>query len=92
MYITARCVQVMERCLLMFTTSLAEMPYLQMPLAEVVNKKISLILLCTTTVAHTLALCSVYIVHCILHSRVGVSIHMPSYDSVYMHTQLSYNL
>ena len=26
------------RCLLMFTTSLGEMPYLQMPLAEVVTK------------------------------------------------------
>ena len=44
------------RCLLMFTTSLGEMPYLQMPLAEIVNKKISLIMLCTTTVAHSLAL------------------------------------
>ena len=36
-YITVLCVQVMERCLLMFTTSLGEMPYLQMPLAKVVN-------------------------------------------------------
>ena len=44
------------KMLVMFTTSLGEMPYLQMPLAEVVNKKICLIMLCTTTVAHSLAL------------------------------------
>ena len=63
------------RCLLMFTTSLGEMPYLKMPLAGVVNKQICLIMLCTTTVAHSLALQG-------LNSCVGVSIHMPSYDSV----------